>query len=294
VLLNGGPGLSLHAFVPHFSPAAEFARLIYYDPRGVGRSEWKPEDGYNVAQALLDLEDLRGQLGIESWVVLGWSWGAHLARLYALCYPERVRGLVLVSALADLEARQRPRTPTHHTVDEAKRIRACFTYKGKLAKAAHSDSVPLHQVQRMVYNALRNGEWKRKYFIRPTDERLSQIAQHEWVHDLNYTRGMRRSADIRLKGAFAATPFATLIIDGRWDMTFPPDKGRLLALEIDGSREVILENASHHVFAEEPGRFFELLEEFVAQPAPDAGRLHAWREHTAPWADKILGGDGGG
>ena len=290
VLLNGGPGNSLHSFVPHFSRAAGFARVIYYDPRGVGRSEWKSEEGYSVRQALSDLEALREQLGIESWVVLGWSWGGHLARLYSLCYLERVRGLVLLSAAADIEAHRRERRPNHHTVAEAKRIRACYTFEGRRVSPFHTDAVPLSHVQLMVYNALANGDWKRQHFNRPSQECMSQIALYEWVHDANYNGAMRLSGDIPLKGAFVGTPFETLIVDGRWDMTYPPDKGMLLAKEIEGGRHMLLEDSSHHAFSEEPERFFRLLEDFLSElPLPDPQRSRAWTQRVSPWVEKIMG-----
>ena len=46
VLIHGGPGGTHHYFHPWFSRAAGFARIIYYDQRGCGLSEFAPgEEG---------------------------------------------------------------------------------------------------------------------------------------------------------------------------------------------------------------------------------------------------------
>ncbi|HHF43291.1 MAG TPA: alpha/beta fold hydrolase, partial [Candidatus Aminicenantes bacterium] len=99
VLLHGGPGATHHYFHPWFSLAKKFARLIYYDQRGCGLSEFKPgPEGYSVFQAVDDLEALRKALGIDKWVVLGHSYGGFLAQFYTLVYPEHVAGLILVGS----------------------------------------------------------------------------------------------------------------------------------------------------------------------------------------------------
>jgi pimeloyl-ACP methyl ester carboxylesterase len=45
------------------------------------------------------IDQIRAELGEERWYVLGHSWGAALAALYAARYPERVSGLVLAHPL---------------------------------------------------------------------------------------------------------------------------------------------------------------------------------------------------
>jgi hypothetical protein len=71
VLLHGGPGATHHEFHPWFSQTKDFARVIYYDQRGCGLSDYRPGKGYSVNQAVEDLDRLRQALGIEQWVVLG-------------------------------------------------------------------------------------------------------------------------------------------------------------------------------------------------------------------------------
>jgi proline iminopeptidase len=44
---------------------------------------------------IADMEALRRELGVETWLVFGGSWGSTLALAYAEAHPERCRGLVL-------------------------------------------------------------------------------------------------------------------------------------------------------------------------------------------------------
>ena len=46
-----------------------------------------------------DLEELRAHLGHESFVITGNSYGGVLAQAYALKYPDRFDGMVLITSL---------------------------------------------------------------------------------------------------------------------------------------------------------------------------------------------------
>jgi proline iminopeptidase len=50
-----------------------------------------------MSQAVTDLETVRLTAGVESWVVLGHSWGGDLAVRYAVDHPDAVRKVVAVA-----------------------------------------------------------------------------------------------------------------------------------------------------------------------------------------------------
>lgn len=89
VVLSGGPGM-VH-YLAEESLAPDGFRCWFPVPRGVSPSEGGPHD---MARAIEDLEAVRQANGIESWIVLGHSWGSDLAVRYALDHPRRVRGVV--------------------------------------------------------------------------------------------------------------------------------------------------------------------------------------------------------
>jgi pimeloyl-ACP methyl ester carboxylesterase len=76
--------------------AAAFADVLVYDLRGHGLSE-RPKEGYGVEDMVLDLAGLLDvTLGRAPACLVGNSFGALLAIEFALRFPERVAGLVLV------------------------------------------------------------------------------------------------------------------------------------------------------------------------------------------------------
>ena len=94
VLCSGGPGCCdyLGSVAGMLNGAAQ---TIHYEPRGCGRSEHTTH--YSVATSLADLEAVRQQYGVDQWIVLGHSWGADLALIYALEHTNSMLGLVCLS-----------------------------------------------------------------------------------------------------------------------------------------------------------------------------------------------------
>jgi len=90
VLINGGPGGTHHYFHPWFSQAKDYCKVIYYDQRGCGQSDFNKGNGYSFRQAIDDLDKLRQKLGIKKWIVCGYSYGGALAQFYTTVYPDAV------------------------------------------------------------------------------------------------------------------------------------------------------------------------------------------------------------
>ena len=95
VFFHGGPGQGFSAKkAGYFDP--EKYRIILIDQRGSGQSMPKNSlEENNTLSLLEDADHIRQTLNIEKWVIVGNSWGAALALLYAEKYPEHVYALVL-------------------------------------------------------------------------------------------------------------------------------------------------------------------------------------------------------
>jgi proline iminopeptidase len=95
LFLHGGPGAGATPVHRRFFDPAHW-RIVVYDQRGGGRSTPLGETRDNSpAHLVADIERLRGELGVDKWLVFGGSWGSTLALLYAETHPEYCRGLVL-------------------------------------------------------------------------------------------------------------------------------------------------------------------------------------------------------
>jgi tetratricopeptide (TPR) repeat protein len=89
-----------------------------------------------------------------------------------------------------------------------------------------------------------------------------------------------RSVD--LEGAFDGCPIPTLLLEGKWDMTWNTDKPEKLQLNHPRARLVLFEASAHDPFEDEPDRFFQELEGFVRKlPAVPDKDLSAWKDLVA-------------
>lgn len=273
VLINGGPGGTHHHFHPFFSRAGDFAQVIYYDQRGCGLSDYRPGDGYTLDQAVDDLEHLRQALRVDRWVVLGHSYGGLLAQCYALKYPERLRGLVLVCASMGLP------------VIEAASRDGEFISPQEREKIDQIRNTPGLSLPQIVYNIHLNGDWKRQDYYKPTPEELAKTVLYEWVHDESFNRDMSRSSNaVDLAGAFALCPIPTLIVESRWDMSWGEDKPKRFAENHPNAKLILFEESAHSPFRDEPDRFFAALQEFVDHlPEVPTESLEPWKTHLAAW-----------
>ena len=93
--LHGGPGGGLERTFARFFDLKKW-RLILFDQRGCGKSTPFASLYHNTTWDLVaDMEALRIHLGLETWALVGGSWGTTLALAYAETYPIRVTSLIL-------------------------------------------------------------------------------------------------------------------------------------------------------------------------------------------------------
>jgi proline iminopeptidase len=108
VVLHGGPGSGVTPWWRQFFNPEKYL-VVLLDQRGCGRSQPNAETdpaalvNNTTAHLLGDLEMLRGQLGIERWLVFGASWGSTLGLAYATEHPRCVSELVLWAVVTTRE-----------------------------------------------------------------------------------------------------------------------------------------------------------------------------------------------
>lgn len=252
VLLHGGPGASHHTFHPAFTRVDDDTRVIYYDQRGCGQSDYVPGPGYSIAQSVADLDALRQRLGIRRWVVLGHSYGGFLAQCYAAAHPGSIDGLVLVcSAVPAPLALEPSRYAECLTPEEAKVQDMLF---------ARTEFTPAQ----LMFNILLNGRWRRHHYYRPTRETMARIARYEYTSDCGYEAAILEDwPHWDLRGVFDAGHIPTLLVEGQWDQTWSTDKPAALHSLHPRARLEIFAQSSHMPFNDEPARFFTLLQGFL-------------------------------
>jgi proline iminopeptidase len=95
LLLHGGPGLS--DYTELLDGETRDWRTVRYQQRGLAPSS--VEGPFNVARHVADAVAVLDAVVVDKAVLLGHSWGAHLALQVALAHPERVLAVVAVDGL---------------------------------------------------------------------------------------------------------------------------------------------------------------------------------------------------
>src|SRR5918997_6553781 len=97
ILLLHGVTDSWHSFAPLLSYLPPSLRAVAVSQRGHGDSQ-RPAAGYSPDAFAADLAVFMDAAGFDKAVIVGHSMGSSIAQYFALRYPERVLGLMLVGS----------------------------------------------------------------------------------------------------------------------------------------------------------------------------------------------------
>jgi pimeloyl-ACP methyl ester carboxylesterase/DNA-binding winged helix-turn-helix (wHTH) protein len=219
-------------------------RLIRYDARGNGLSDWDVED--NSFEAFVhDLESVVNANGLKRFPLLGISQGCAVSIAYAVRHPERVSQLVLYGGFA----RGRRRRGQQGEVDQAD---ALLT----LMRQGWGQENPAF---RQIFTSL--------FVPGATAE------QAHWFNDLqrmttspeNAVRLRQTVDEIDVTGFLSGVRVPTLVLHCRNDAVQPFEEGRRMAAGISGSRFVALEGSNHLILEHEPAwsRFLDEVTRFL-------------------------------
>jgi DNA-binding winged helix-turn-helix (wHTH) protein/pimeloyl-ACP methyl ester carboxylesterase len=228
----------LHAFAARH-------RLIRYDARGNGLSDWDVTD-ISLDAFVRDLESVVAANGLTRFPLLGISQGCAVSIVYAVRHPERVSHLILYGGYA----RGRRRRGQQADVDQSD---ALLT----LMRQGWGQENPAF---RQIFTS--------QFIPGATAE------QARWFNDLqrmttspeNAVRIRRTLDDIDIADLLPQVRVPTLVLHCRDDAVQPFEEGRRVAAGISGSRFVALEGRNHMMLEHEPAcvRLLEEVTRFLA------------------------------
>ncbi len=250
-LAHGGPGLWDY-LEPLASLLEPFARVNRWDQRGSGRSD--ATGPFTVDRFVADMHAVREHLGVERWIAGGHSWGAVMALLYALRYPQRTLGVLYIAGNGlewhewrhlhqrEFERRLGPRRLRRFrgTTDpsESNRLRWSVDYSSIEVARPHVDRM---------------------------------LAQGFTVNlDCNRTIGAEMDANSdAYYAALEMLAVPVLIIQGRDDPRPLAACDRLEA-RLPISARVVLDGAGHFPWLERPREFVSTVSEWLRKDVPQA------------------------
>lgn len=216
-------------------------RLVRYDERGNGLSDWDVDD-ISFEAFVRDLESVVDAAGLERFALLGISQGCAVSVVYAIRHPERISHLVLYGGFARGRA---TRDPEH--------ARTLLS----LVKQGWGQENPAF---RQFFTSL--------FFPEGTPEQM------QWFNDLqrittspeNAVRIMQATGELDISDLLPQVRVPTLVLHCRNDAAVVLDEGRRLAAGIPGAKFVALESRNHLVLESEPAweKFIGEIKTFLA------------------------------
>lgn len=98
IVLLHGSNADLHTWDEWTRRLSGHYRIVRYDQRGHGLTGPASDGDYRTDAFARDVEAVASRLGLARFVLAGNSMGGGIAARYAMLYPERLTGLVLVDA----------------------------------------------------------------------------------------------------------------------------------------------------------------------------------------------------
>ncbi len=220
------------------APFAADYRVVRYDRRGYGRSEPPAEAYSNVA----DLLALLDHLGVERAVLVGSSAGGGLAADFALAHPRRVTALVLVGAVVRGLGYSRhfhTRNQGHYAEDVETRIELSADDRYTVAPGNTAARERLRELLRANPQNFDSV----KYRFREEDDGDAEPA-------------LARLSEI-------AVP--TLLVTAAEDVPDVHVHAGAFETGIAGALRVVIPDAGHLVYLEQPEAFNQVVLEFLSR-----------------------------
>ena len=252
VLMHGGPGLD-HTTLEGLAPLARDHTLVFYDHRCNGRSNGRVES-MTWENLTADADALRATLGHERWIVLGHSFGGHVALEYALRYPDRVTQLILMDTAAD----------ARWSMENSARL---------LAKRGYGPAT-VRMAQRFYNGDLRAGEaaliamrFMRAYYhrirVRDLPAMIAGGLRLKYRPEAQIFGFGTLQKGWTVMDRLSAIDCPTLVLAGRDDFLFPPESQAILADRLPNARLEIIERAGHNPQQENPAAVIESIRDFI-------------------------------
>lgn len=282
LVVHGGPGEPFSQPMSWLEPLTGNFRFHYYDQRGCGAST-RPIDSFDSTNAyenmqrldralglgaqIADIERIRQILGEEKLILIGHSWGGFLASLYAAEFPERVEALVLISpanvlimpqpeADSDLFASVRAQLPADERAAFDAFMEEYFDF-GSLFSKSEADLIAMNMkfgdfyLKTIAPDAATNPDASLPVQGRPGGWMV-------WAQYLSM--GQRHDYSQALTGV----DIPVLVIHGADDLQ-SESASRLYSDAFPNSEFIVIQNASHFSFEEQPEQFAQVLAKFLSK-----------------------------
>lgn len=258
LLLHGGPGAHHDYLYPQMLALAERHRVITYDQRGGGHSKTDDPTPITWETHVQDLAEIIQQFGLEQPTIVGYSWGALLAMLYATAGAQVVTGVPYVTPAKLVLVSPAPITRAWRD-----------TFEAELA-ARGQGPVIQGMRQELAASGLRERDmaaYRQRSFELSVAGYFANPANAVSLTPFRVTGKVQQSVwaslgDFDLRPALRGVECPSLVVHGRQD-PIPLDSA-MAAAECLGAELVVLDDCGHVPYVEQPALLFGAIERFLA------------------------------
>jgi proline iminopeptidase len=269
--LHGGPGASCIDFCFYQAKAlSDSLRVVALDQRGVLRSDpIQMDEQFGIYDIIKDLDELRIQLGISKWTLLGHSFGGYLAVKYALDYPNSIKKIILETPCFDVQRATRSiiSKAMEHFIEyqnqsgiELCNMYLCGDYKAKELWNALGD----------VFELL--GEDKDLlYFQGITPVQYNEIIQSQISSNDLWSKNQIHNQKLQDEGLFfenlipklSELSQPTMLFTGAYDPVCCGAQQRAYLQEIQDGKLIMFDKSAHFPRLEEPEKYTNEVLKFI-------------------------------
>ncbi|PNR96946.1 alpha/beta fold hydrolase [Petrotoga olearia] len=241
VIILNGIMMSTSSWRAHIERWQKKFQVITYDTRDQGKSARITDKPYTIEVHVEDLKKLVDHLGLKKVNLMGVSYGAQIAELFTLKYPEMIDKLLLSNA-------------TDHIDNYLKSIGQAWKVAAELYDGEKFFDISLPYIySRPFYN--NNYEWlmnRRKIF--------KETLTKDWFDGFVRLASSNETFDIR--NEISNITAKTLFISGEEDIITPKSHIIEMSKKVKNSLLANLENTGHALFFEKFEEFCLLVEAF--------------------------------
>jgi len=247
LVLHGGPGMDHTMFRPYLDPLGEDFRLLYVDERGQGRSERVDPQTLSLEVFARDVDLVAEALELEHFALLGHSFGAIIATYHAtelgtaVAYVISGGGDTSEALTADVDAALDALGPDGQAIVASWEDEKTVATEDELRELLRTQ-MPFHF----------HGPVPAGY----GDETVGAPDVLRYFANVGY-------GDFDYRPKLAAVHKPTLVLVGEHDRTTTPRAARILHEGIANSELVVLGEAGHMSFVEQPDRYVDAVRRFL-------------------------------
>ena len=253
LIINGGPGFSSEGFSELAQIIGTTNMAILYDQRGTGKSSLSEINAQRITIDLMlaDIEALRKELSLESWTILGHSFGGMLAYSYASKFPSKVDAMIQShSGGMDLGITGRANINNKLTPTQ---LDSLNYYRRKISNGDHSSETAYKRAWFLAHAYVVDHQ-----YLRQVANRLTQINSD--VNRLVWQDMQRIEFDTKKQMKNFEKP--VLILHGQ-DEIAPADLAKNAHEILPNSKLVIMNECGHYGWLDRPEVYITEVQKFL-------------------------------